>query len=151
MGFTRLVSNICINLIVINTAFMLEPQRNPAHRSVALVPSVSRVLSVSLRFSTEKQVGTLELQDATALRSTSRRPNEASWHQWALCLPTQKINFEWFPKHACTNYFLLCKGRWNIYKICLTHTQVAHVHTPMYKRWPAHLFCIRKCFRVLIR
>lgn len=72
---------MCINLIVINTAFMLEPQRNPSHRSVALVPSVSQILSVSLRFSTQKQVGTLELQDATALRSTSHCPNEASWHQ----------------------------------------------------------------------
>jgi len=32
-------------------------------------------------FSTQKQVGALKLQDATALRSTSHRPNEASWHQ----------------------------------------------------------------------
>lgn len=124
MEFVRWVLNICIDSIAISTACMLELQRSPSHHSIALILSVSRVLHSLSTFSTQKQVGTLKLPDATALRSTSHRPNEASWHQWALCLPTQKINFEWFPKHACTNYFLVCKGRWNIYKICLKCTQV---------------------------
>lgn len=112
MEFIRLDLSICIDLIVINTAFLL--QRSHSFLGIVLVLPVSGVPP----FCTQNPGGTWKP------RSASHRPNEASWHQWALCLPTQKINFEWFPKHACTNYFLVCKGRWNIYKICLKCTQV---------------------------
>lgn len=118
MEFIRLDLNICIDLIVINTAFIL--QRSHSFLGIVLVLPISQ----DAPFCTQKPGGTWKLRDVAALRSASHRPNEASWHQWALCLPTQKINFEWFPKHACTNYFLVCKGRWNIYKICLKCTQV---------------------------
>lgn len=144
----RLVLNLCNDSIVINAPSMLGLWGSPSYHRVVLVLSVSLVSSCfpSLLCT---EASSLKLPDAAAPRSPLHCPNEAIWHHRALCLPTQKINFECFPKHACTNY--LCVREGELFTKYFQVNASAHVHTRAHKRWPPHLFHIRKCFHVLIR
>lgn len=143
------VLNLCDDSTVINAPFMLGLWGSPSYHRVVLVLSVSLVSSAFLPFCAQKQVPwSCRMQPPCVPPCTAQMKQSGTTEHFVY--PRRKSTLNGFQNmHVLITSSCVREG-----ELFTKYVQVnasAHVHTPARKRWPPHLFHIRKCFHVLIR